>query len=257
MRIALLLLLVALPIACGTTGTQRRDDNSQPPSDAPRANAVRVAPDAAKMEDAAAAASKVVGRPAPDFVLLNAQGKAEKLTDYKGKWLVVYFYPKDDTPGCVCEATEFTDLLWRFHRLDSSIIGISPDSPESHVKFTKKYGLQIKLLSDPKKQAMRRYGAWVETQVADTLQGRVVRSTFLIDPDGKIAYHWPEVIPEGHANRVRARLVKMQIERNEKALGKPQASAPADEEKLSEPEPAAGAAPLSPAGEAGASSSAS
>ena len=162
---------------------------------------------------------------APDFSLLNMKETSTKLSDFRGKWTVLYFYPKDDTPGCVCEATEFTDLLYRFHRLKSAIVGISPDSPAEHRKFTKKYGLQVNLLSDPDKVAMREYGAWVDTNVAGTTQGRVVRSTFLIDPQGKIAYHWPEVIPEGHAERVRQRLVKVQLERNKKVLGDKSADA--------------------------------
>ncbi len=217
MQNALTIACIGTLAACVTTQPAGEGDKL-PPN--PRGTAVRVAPDPAKMEEAAAASSKVVGKSAPEFVLLDMNEKTAKLSDYKGKWAVLYFYPRDDTPGCVCEATEFTDLLWRFHRLKSSIVGISPDSPESHRKFAKKYGLQVSLLSDPKKQAMRRYGAWVESTVADTTQGRVVRSTFIVDPEGNIAYHWPEVIPEGHAERVRARLVTLQIARNEALLSK-------------------------------------
>ena len=161
---------------------------------------------AAEMEAAAARTSEAVGLAAPAFAVPNQDDETVRLEQFRGKWGVLYFYPKDDTPGCVCEATEFTDLLWKFHAVQAEVVGVSPDPPETHRKFQKKYGLQIQLLSDTRMQVIRQYGAWVEAGVGNTRSGRVVRSTFIIDPNGKIAYHWPEVIPQGHANRVKAKL---------------------------------------------------
>jgi peroxiredoxin Q/BCP len=167
-------------------------------------------PSPRRVEDAAASQSQALGKTAPSFTLADKEDRPVSLTDYRGKWLVLYFYPKDDTPGCTCQATEFTDLLGRFHNLNAQVVGISPDSPGDHRFFAEKYDLKITLLSDVAQKVMRLYGAWVDTQVADQALGRVIRSTFAIDPNGRIAYHWPEVIPQGHADRVRERLELLQ-----------------------------------------------
>ena len=166
-------------------------------------------PSALEMEEAAAKRSKVVGMQAPDFSLVDADEKLVKLSSLRGKWVVLYFYPQDDTPGCQCQASEFTTLLSEFHKLGSAVLGVSPDSPASKRFFREKYALGITLLSDPEHVVMKRYGAWVSTTVGEQTENRVIRSTFLIDPGGKIAYHWPEVIPQGHAERVRAKLVAL------------------------------------------------
>ena len=161
---------------------------------------------AAEMEAAASRASRAIGLGASDFSIPDADGKPVRLADLRAKWVVLYFYPRDDTPGCVCEATEFTDLLWQFLEVGAEVVGISPDSPESHREFAHKYGLEIRLLSDPGLGVMRQYGAWVEVPAGPARGGRVVRSTYLVDPKGRIAWHWPEVIPQGHAARVKRKL---------------------------------------------------
>lgn len=192
--------------ACKTTDETRasNDGHATPlPSSAPPT------PSSLEMEDAAAKRSKVVGMDAPDFSLVDADEKLVKLSDLRGKWVVLYFYPQDDTPGCQCQASEFTTLLANFHSLGATVMGVSPDSPASKRFFREKYALGVTLLSDPEHVVMKRYGSWVTTTVGEQTQGRVIRSTFLIDPKGKIAYHWPEVIPQGHAERVKAKLVSL------------------------------------------------
>ena len=164
----------------------------------------------ADMEQAASARSPVIGKPAPEFTLADAGGGEQTLAGLRGKWVVLYFYPSDDTPGCTCQATQFTKLLKAFRDLNAEVIGVSEDSPEVHRKFTEKYRLALTLLSDPDHRVMRAYGAWVDSSLGPFTYGRVVRSTFVIDPTGIIRYHWPEVIPEGHADRVRARLAELQ-----------------------------------------------
>lgn len=96
------------------------------------------------------------------------------------------------------------------------MVGVSPDSPESHKRFEKKYGLQVRLLADPEYVIMRKYGAWVDSQIGDARHGRVVRTTYILDPGGRIAWHWPEVIPSGHAARVSEKLAEL------RAAGRPE-----------------------------------
>ena len=158
------------------------------------------------MEEAASKRSPVIGKMATDFTLPEVRASSFTLSAERGKWVVLYFYPQADTPGCTCQATEFTNLLAKFSALDAEVVGVAPDSASAIEFFADKYKLQIRLLSDERKTVMRQYGAWVDQTVAGQQMGRVVRSTFLIDPAGKIAWHWPEVIPEGHAERVRLRL---------------------------------------------------
>jgi peroxiredoxin Q/BCP len=160
---------------------------------------------AAEMESAAAARSTLTGEPAIDFTLPNQDGQEVNLADYRGKWVVLYFYPADGTPGCTCQAREFTEHQAGFQRLTAVVFGISPDSVASHHQVTQKFGLKVPLLSDADHKVMEAYGAWVWTPFGS----RAIRSTVLIDPGGRIAYHWPEVIPEGHAERVRAKLAEI------------------------------------------------
>ena len=160
---------------------------------------------AAEMESAAAARSTLTGKPATDFTLPNQDGQPVGLADYRGKWVVLYFYPADGTPGCTCQAREFTEHQAGFQRLSAVVFGISPDSVASHHQVTEKFGLKVPLLSDPEHKVMEAYGAWVWTP----LGSRTIRSTVLIDPTGRVAYHWPEVIPEGHAERVWAKLAEI------------------------------------------------
>jgi peroxiredoxin Q/BCP len=123
---------------------------------------------------------------------------------------VLYFYPKDDTPGCACQATEFTETLSQFRNMNAMILGVSADSPQSHRLFIEKYGLALTLLSDPNHAVMKRYGAWVESSLGEKKTERVIRSTFIIGPNGLVRYHFPEVIPQGHAERVREKLAELQ-----------------------------------------------
>jgi peroxiredoxin Q/BCP len=147
-----------------------------------------------------------VGKAAPDFALLNQADKTVKLADFAGKWLVLYFYPKDDTPGCTVEACDFTSGLAEFQDLDAVVVGCSPDSPESHRKFIAKYKLTVSLLSDPDHTVLLKYGAWGEKNLYGKVSEGVLRSTVIIDPAGKVAYHWPKVSAKGHAEAVRETL---------------------------------------------------
>jgi peroxiredoxin Q/BCP len=160
-------------------------------------------PSPASMEGAASDRSGFVGTTAPAFTLLDQNGDPVKLANFRGQWLVLYFYPADDTPGCICEATEFTNLLVNFENMNARVVGMNNETPSSHRRFIDKYNLEIDLLSDPTQDVLRQYGAWIDPPGR---AGRVVRSTFLIGPRGMIRHHWPEVIPTGHAERVQEKL---------------------------------------------------
>lgn len=161
---------------------------------------------AAEFEAAAAARSTLVGKPAPDFDLPDQDGNIVRLSEQRGHWVVLYFYPKDGTPGCMCQAQEFSTSHEHFQRLTARIFGISPDTVARHAQVHREFSLRVILLADPDHDVLSQYGAWVDAWYG----GRVVRSTVLIDPQGNVAYHWPEVSPEGHAERVRARLLELQ-----------------------------------------------
>ena len=161
------------------------------------------------MEEAAAGRSPLPGQQAPAFTLMAHNEVQASLDDYRGRWLVLYFYPQDDTPGCTCQATEFTRLLSDFNHLNTAVLGISPDSPYSHRRFRDKYDIRITLLSDPDYRIAQAYGAWSAMGWGGQRIGRIVRGTVIIDPQGKIAYHWPEVIPRGHAQRVHDKLASL------------------------------------------------
>lgn len=160
---------------------------------------------AAEMEAAAAARSPLTGKSAPRFTLPNEDGKLVQLSDYRGQWVVLYFYPADGTPGCTCQAREFTRTHREFQKLTAAVLGVSPDTVASHRQFVRDFDLKVTLLADPDYEVMPLYGAAVKS-----LGGmRVIRSTVLINPTGTIVYHWPEVIPQGHASRVRAKLAEL------------------------------------------------
>ncbi len=144
----------------------------------------------------------VHGKAAPGFVLPNQDGETVKLADYAGKWLVLYFYPKDDTPGCTIEACDFTAGLKAFEKLDAVVVGCSPDAPERHKKFIAKYKLKIDLLSDPDRVALKAYNAWGKKNMYGREVEGVIRSTVIIDPEGNVAHHWPKVSAKGHADEV-------------------------------------------------------
>lgn len=133
------------------------------------------------------------GKAAPTFTLLNQDGEKISLKGLRGQNVIVYFYPRDDTPGCTKEACGFRDFNQEIQALDTVILGVSPDSPESHQKFIDKYSLNFDLLSDPDRRVMSRYGAFGEKKMyGKTVQG-VIRSTVWIGPDGKVKKHWRRV----------------------------------------------------------------
>jgi peroxiredoxin Q/BCP len=144
------------------------------------------------------------GKKAPDFQLPDAQGKTLRLSSLKGHPVVVYFYPKDDTSGCTAEAKDFSCLIDDFRKAGAEVIGISPDSPESHAKFRDKYNLGVRLLSDEERKAAEAYGVWVEKSMYGRKYMGVERSTFLVDSSGKLARSWRKVKVPGHAEQVLA-----------------------------------------------------
>ncbi|MFX1496367.1 MAG: thioredoxin-dependent thiol peroxidase [Promethearchaeota archaeon] len=144
-----------------------------------------------------------VGNKAPEFCLPDKDEKQVCLKDFRGKYNIVYFYPADNTPGCTTEAIGFTNILPELQELDAEVIGISPDSPNSHAKFIEKKNLKITLLSDENHEVMNKYGVWGLKKFRGKTHMGVIRSTFLIDLDGKIAYTWPKVSVKGHAEEVK------------------------------------------------------
>jgi peroxiredoxin Q/BCP len=146
------------------------------------------------------------GDKAPAFTLTNQNAQKVSLKDHLGERVVVYFYPADDTPGCTKEACQFNDELSSFKKLGVKVLGISPDDAASHVAFRKKYGLNFELLSDPDKKVMEKYGAFGDKMMYGKKVRGVIRSTFLIDPKGKIERAWYGVRADGHAAKVLAQL---------------------------------------------------
>lgn len=148
----------------------------------------------------------VPGDPAPGFCLRDTTGSETRLEDYRDKWVVLYFYPKDNTPGCTVEAQEFSALKAEFESLGCAVLGMSPDSVASHQKFASKFDLNVNLISDPDHQILEQFGAWrLKKNYGKEYMG-VGRSTFLIDPTGHIRHAWPEVKAAGHAADVLATL---------------------------------------------------
>lgn len=133
------------------------------------------------------------GKAAPPFTLTDAQGNKVSLKDFKGQNVVVYFYPKDDTPGCTKEACGFRDLWSEIEKTGTVVLGVSPDNPDSHTRFAAKYGLPFTLLCDPDHSVMEKYGAWGEKNMYGNKTRGAIRSTVLIGPDGKIKKHWRRV----------------------------------------------------------------
>jgi peroxiredoxin Q/BCP len=142
-----------------------------------------------------------IGQPAPDFSIPDQNNNIVKLADIS-EWIVLYFYPKDNTPGCTTEALDFTELSSEFANLGTKIIGVSPDSAASHCKFIAKHNLSITLLTDPEHQLIEAYGAWRLKKFMGKEYMGVARSTFLISPHKSIAYAWPNVKTKGHAEAV-------------------------------------------------------
>ena len=154
-----------------------------------------------------------VGEQAPAFGLADQDGQTHTLDGYRGRWLVVYFYPKDDTPGCTKEACSFRDAAGGLAALDAAVVGVSADDAGAHQKFAQKYDLNFPLLVDPDKTMLEAYGAWGEKQKYGKRYMGVARITYVIDPEGKVAKVWPNVNAEGHADEVRAALTELQTER--------------------------------------------
>jgi peroxiredoxin Q/BCP len=152
-----------------------------------------------------------VGKRAPSFTLQDENGSKVALSDLAGQWVVLYFYPKDDTPGCTVEACEFTSGMPKFDKLDAVVLGCSRDTPETHRKFIAKYKLKIRLLSDPEHTVMEKYGAWGEKNNYGKKTMGVIRSTVLIDPAGRVAHLWPTVKSAGHAEQVRTKLAELAV----------------------------------------------
>jgi peroxiredoxin Q/BCP len=145
------------------------------------------------------------GKPAPVFTLKDQDGKAVSLADFKGKNVVVYFYPKDDTPGCTKEACGFRDSNKELQKLGTAVIGISADGQASHQKFIGKYKLNFPLLSDPDRKVMEKYGAYGEKMMYGKKTVGVIRSSVLIGKDGKVIKHWARVAnAEKHPDQVLA-----------------------------------------------------
>jgi peroxiredoxin Q/BCP len=151
-----------------------------------------------------------VGQPAPDFTLPDQDDRPVSLASLKGRWVVLYFYPRDDTPGCTVEACDFTSGLAGFEGLKATVLGCSADSTASHRKFIAKHGLKISLLSDPGKETMTRYGAWGEKTLYGKVTTGVIRSTVIIDPAGRVAHHYTTVKAAGHARAVQEKLTQLQ-----------------------------------------------
>ena len=140
-----------------------------------------------------------IGTKAPDFALADKDGNTVKLSDFLGKKVVVYFYPKDNTPGCTRQACAFAQNYEEFKKMNVVVIGISKDSVASHAKFAQKYGLPFLLLSDPELQAIRAYGVWQEKKLYGKVSMGVVRTTYLIDETGNVEKVMPKVKPDTNA----------------------------------------------------------
>jgi peroxiredoxin Q/BCP len=146
------------------------------------------------------------GKPAPDFELTSDSGEHVKLSDFRGKPVVLYFYPKDDTPGCKAQACGIRDVYADFRERGAVVLGVSPDDEASHVKFKEKYSLPFTLLADPGHEVAEEYGVWKERNMYGKKSMGIERSTFVIDADGNVAKAMRRVKPETHAADVLAAL---------------------------------------------------
>ncbi len=150
-----------------------------------------------------------IGDKAPDFCLPDKDGNEICLKDFRGKWVVLYFYPKDNTSGCTKEAIDFTEHLDEFASLNAVVFGVSKDSVKSHKNFAEKHGLKVTLLSDPEHKVIEQYGAWKLKKRYGREYYGTQRSTFLIDPDGIIRHIWPNVRVKGHVEAVLEKLKEL------------------------------------------------
>lgn len=150
-----------------------------------------------------------VGTPAPTFTLPDQDGHEVALEDLKGRPVVLYFYPKDDTPGCTTQACGIRDEWAEFEAAGAAVFGISPDDVDSHARFAAKYDLPHRLLADPERQVIDTYGAWGTKQRYGKEYEGVIRSTVLVDRDGSVAAVWPRVTPKEHADQVLAAIADL------------------------------------------------
>lgn len=147
---------------------------------------------------------------APSISLPDQNGDKIKLSDYKGQWVLIYFYPKDSTPGCTIEACGLRDSFPRLEKLNAKVLGISTDSVASHKKFADKFNLPFTLLADTEKEVVTKYGVWANKSMFGVKYMGILRTSFLIDPQGKIVRIYEKVKPVSHANQVLADLKELQ-----------------------------------------------
>lgn len=147
-----------------------------------------------------------VGDPAPDFTLKNDAGEDVTLSSLRGRPVILYWYPKDDTPGCTKEACSIRDAYGEFERAGATVFGVSADSVRSHEKFKRKYSLPFALLSDPDHSVSEQYGVWGKKKFMGREYEGINRITYLIDENGVVKQVWPKVNPEGHADEILAAL---------------------------------------------------
>ena len=152
----------------------------------------------------------MLNKKAPEFCLPNQDETEICLRDLSGKWIVLYFYPKDNTPGCTTEACDFTNEVEEFEDLDAVILGVSPDSAKKHRNFIEKKDLKITLLSDEDKKVLRDYNAWGLKKMYGREYEGVIRSTFIINPEGEIVAEWKNVKVKGHIEKVKEKLKELQ-----------------------------------------------
>ena len=150
-----------------------------------------------------------IGDEVPDFCLPNQDDEEICFRDIKGKWIVLYFYPKDNTPGCSTQACDFTEAMPEFDKLDVLILGVSPDSPQKHRNFIEKKKLKITLLADEEKELCNTFGVWQLKKFMGKEYMGVVRSTFIIDPSGEIVAKWEKVRVKNHSEDVKEKLVEL------------------------------------------------
>jgi peroxiredoxin Q/BCP len=151
-----------------------------------------------------------IGERVENFSLPDAEENTVHLSDFTGKWVVLYFYPKDSTPGCTTEALEFTSLVPEFEKHNAVVIGISADSCQSHQKFAVKFDLGIILLSDPEKKVLKRFNAFGPKTLYGKLLEGIIRSTALINPAQELAFYWNKVKAKGHAQIVLDKISELQ-----------------------------------------------
>lgn len=153
-----------------------------------------------------------VGNQSPDFKLESSDGQSYSLSDFKGQWLVLYFYPRDNTPGCTIEAKDFTALVSKFKKENVVVVGVSRDSCASHQKFIDKQNLKLFLLSDSDHKVQEAFGVWGKKKFMGRESMGTIRSTFLIDPQGIIRQIWDNVKVKGHAEAVLAEKMAIRLE---------------------------------------------